>query len=894
MSIYCKYDSLKNESDVEQKFIFKFLSSENPRGLNFRDSDIQTKHTLKRHLIGKSKPKYYYPDYLITLRGIPLLVVEAKTPNSDLDTAFSEARLYADEVNAAFPHNLNLCNKIIVSNGTETWAGYNDQAEPVHRLLFEDFKVENKKFYELLKFCSKKELLNEVNKPFLETRGKTVFNTPVSELGGQRVQDEELVENTYGRTLIFENRAIFDPETEDDRIEIVKNAYITSAKREQHIEPMYREIKKVKLPSHVNSTLVSTESPTEIVDKLHRHINMKEVSYSLMLLIGNVGSGKTTFVRYFKEIVLSKDYNQLSKKCEWIFVNMNPAPVNKEEIYKWIKNIIVKDIKLANPTTNFNDLDIMKRLYKKDIKEFEEGIGKIIIDDTNKYNSELYKVVSKCAQDEDKTLLAILSYLKEIKRKVPIIVLDNCDKRNRDEQLLMFEVAQWIKETYKSIIILPMRDSTYDNYKNEPPLDTVVKDLVYRIDPPDLLKVLQARLEYIYRIKKNERDSYTLENGIEVILTNSEQIEYFKSILMVIRKNSWSRSIFYSLSNRNIRGGIQLFEDFCRSGHINSEDFFLIRTTDNHLIPQFKVMNALLRKNRKYFSDEKSNFINLFHSKYEDDFPDPFIRVDLLKWLKNNYTVNGPNLIQGFHKIDNIIKDLQAIGHDSIVLFREVKTLIKRGLIFSESQSSEVTHDDLIKISPSGSIHLKLLKNISYLGACSENVIYKNATIMTRISKRIAKDDYLRKVPLISNAFDMLEYLMKYKSEFLSRPEAYLKDDACLKIYDLEESNAVLDQILIEDNQLILYKFIRDNPKGTIIRCKIEKKQSDYLICSLDFNNSYIRGFASTSMKKFKLGHDTYMKLNNGDEILCKIIDYDYEHHNFQLEFIKSINEVES
>lgn len=65
--------------------------------------------------------------------------------------------------------------------------------------------------------------------------------------------------------------------------------------------------------------------------------------------------------------------------------------------------------------------------------------------------------------------------------KIPIVVLDNCDKRNKGEQLLMFEVAQWLRAQYKCIVILPMRDATYDTYKSEPPLDTVVRDLVLEL-----------------------------------------------------------------------------------------------------------------------------------------------------------------------------------------------------------------------------------------------------------------------------------------------------------------------------------------------------------------------------------------------------------------------------
>lgn len=146
--------------------------------------------------------------------------------------------------------------------------GYVDQAEPVLRLIHSDFNIENKLFCELVEHCSHEALLNLANRYYVDLRGNARFNSPVSQLGGKRVQNEEMVENSFGRTLVFENRSIFDPETEQDRTVIVKNAYIPSPKREQHIEPIYKEIKRFDLPSRKNSTALSTETPVELVDKL--------------------------------------------------------------------------------------------------------------------------------------------------------------------------------------------------------------------------------------------------------------------------------------------------------------------------------------------------------------------------------------------------------------------------------------------------------------------------------------------------------------------------------------------------------------------------------------------------------------------------------------------------
>lgn len=231
MALYCEMASLVTESDVEQKFIYPFLKTSAPIGLGLKDAEILTKQVLRRKIIDKGqKQKYYFPDYLITIRGIPILVVEAKSPDEPLTNGYFEARLYAQEVNASFPHKVNACQYVIASNGYETWAGYADQAEPKLRLKYDDFSAEHKLFCELIAFCSREVLVTLADRNYAESRGNAWFNSPVSQLGGKRVQNEEMVENSFGRTLVFENRTLFDPETEYDRTVIVRNAYVSSSK----------------------------------------------------------------------------------------------------------------------------------------------------------------------------------------------------------------------------------------------------------------------------------------------------------------------------------------------------------------------------------------------------------------------------------------------------------------------------------------------------------------------------------------------------------------------------------------------------------------------------------------------------------------------------------------
>jgi len=127
-------DGLNNESDVEQKFLYRFLTEAQPLGLGLPDSVIQTKANLRRFAVGKgAEQKLYYPDYVVVMLGLPLAVIEAKAPNESVEEGYRQARLYAHELNALFTPGFNPTKLVIASNGIELWYGYADHAEPLSK-----------------------------------------------------------------------------------------------------------------------------------------------------------------------------------------------------------------------------------------------------------------------------------------------------------------------------------------------------------------------------------------------------------------------------------------------------------------------------------------------------------------------------------------------------------------------------------------------------------------------------------------------------------------------------------------------------------------------------------------------------------------------------------------
>src|SRR5690242_13183584 len=101
-----EYDC-QSEADVEQKFIYPLLT--HPSFLEIPPKAILGKRSLgTMSFVNKSAlPRNYVPDFLISYSGYPVCVIEAKEPETSVDVALKEARIYGQILNQNFPSGIN-------------------------------------------------------------------------------------------------------------------------------------------------------------------------------------------------------------------------------------------------------------------------------------------------------------------------------------------------------------------------------------------------------------------------------------------------------------------------------------------------------------------------------------------------------------------------------------------------------------------------------------------------------------------------------------------------------------------------------------------------------------------------------------------------------------------
>ena len=117
--------------------------------LGYADSQIKTKESLQKLVVGKGhKKEKYKPDYALIVDGRPRCIIDAKAPTEKLENWVEQCSGYCLALNRKYPSE-NPVHLFVLSNGIATNVYLWDSDIPVLSLSFEDFQWGNPKLEQL-------------------------------------------------------------------------------------------------------------------------------------------------------------------------------------------------------------------------------------------------------------------------------------------------------------------------------------------------------------------------------------------------------------------------------------------------------------------------------------------------------------------------------------------------------------------------------------------------------------------------------------------------------------------------------------------------------------------------------------------------------------------------
>ncbi len=178
--------------------------------------------------------------------------------------------------------------------------------------------------------------------------------------------------------------------------------------------------------------------------------------------------------------------------------------------------------------------------------------------------------------------------------------------------------------------------------------------------------------------------------------------------------------------------------------------------------------------------------------------------------------MQGPAGIPGFHRVEDLLRDLAQLGHDAKRVRADLMYLIQEGCAIAEHQRLDEIHDgDLVKITASGLVHLQLMANPEYLAACAEDTFLSDVEFAKRVAERITAKGLrgqFSRTTAAKNAWELVQYLKQRVGEKIGAPDIYLESVDTVELNTLREAEAAVGATEIEVSKRL---YVGNLPAGT-------------------------------------------------------------------------------
>ncbi|MBQ6705297.1 MAG: hypothetical protein IJN19_04790 [Opitutales bacterium] len=420
-----------------------------------------------------------------------------------------------------------------------------------------------------------------------------------------------------------------------------------------------------------DSTIVVPVKKKKSKHALDSSVILESLSKRPIILIGDVGVGKTTFV---KNLFLSNDTPEF-KNALYLYVDLgSEAALSDLRLSEYVKDRIV-NLLTENYGVDIYERHFLNGVYSSEIVRFSKGLYAPLKEtDPVSYEKEKIRMLEELMKNKSEHLKRSLSHYAKAAKKQIIIFLDNADQRDFEFQQQAFLISQELAVGWNSLVFISVRPLTFYKSKSAGIL-TAYPHKIYTIAPPRIEDVVRKRLIFAEKISKREiplpLDKMRGANWLQI-----PSFTAFATVLIrSLEKNKDLNEFLENVTGGNVRLSLTFIRDFIGSSNVDTEKI-IGEENSSYLIPIHEFSKQALLGDYSYFDSNSSIALNLFDVS-ESDKREHFITPILLAFLNQKTFQNA----DGFVLSDSVFKELQRLGFKVSQIEWTLKRSINRKLI---------------------------------------------------------------------------------------------------------------------------------------------------------------------------------------------------------------------
>ena len=694
-----------------------------------------------------------YIDYLISSGGRNVFVVEAKRTDIQLvSTRLPDHRYYKingpalRDAESGIRQAARYCSSKSVqfaalTNGI-SWVGFRairvdgiEYGDGV-AAVFPNLDAVEKRFAEFYDLFSQEGVLNRLYNIYLDREEGSALNCVDPLVPLVAPSEIHLMRKTdLARDMDQLFNEFFKALTGDSDDELLMQCFVESTESreaDRSLEKITRE-----LVNHVET--LRSEAGQELRREIERSFESRKGQ--IVLIVGNKGAGKTTFIDRFFKFKLDRG---LRDKCLVLKADLAEASGSISGLQEWLTDRLIDATESAlyegrNPS--YNELQGIffdhyqrwstgehKHLHDTDIDAFKIKFGEF--------------VASRRREKPGQYLNAILKRAIRQRAVIPCVVFDNADNFPALFQDAVFQYAHSLfRAVTYSVVVVPITDRTIWRLSKAGALQSYSAKTFY-LPVPSTKRVLEKRVAFIKRKLEGDQDAsrqYFTSRGLRISMEN---MPAFAACVeeSFLRTDYVARRIG-ALTNFDLRRGLELSQRIITSPILKVDELVSAYFAKRQVhIPEMRIIQALLYGDYNKFKQEAHEYVLDVFRLESGCLNSPLLRLSVIRLMldKENAASDELGAYIPFEEIDHYF---QGMAITTKPVLSAVKEMVRYRLIEPyEPNIDEITPTTRLAITASGHMHYEMSLNDNvYIGQMAQTTPIRSETILRQLKEHFSQ-----------------------------------------------------------------------------------------------------------------------------------------------------------
>ena len=483
----------------------------------------------------------------------------------------------------------------------------------------------------------------------------------------------------------------------------------------------------------------------------------------LCLLLGGIGSGKTTFLKRY-QLTVGRD--TLTKHSLWFHIDFLKAPVEPTNVELFVWQTILEQLR-----SRYSDLRLEKRknlrhAYEKDLEALRETGLKPFKQNSTAYEEKLSAYLEKWQSDTASYVPRLLNTCEPRKNQKIVLFIDNVDQLSPEYQARAFLLAQRITRTIGSLTVVAMREESYYAASVQKSF-TAYTNRKFHIASPRFLDVIRNRITYAQHMLKNRSENPTF-GSVQQELEDAKDIY---DLLTIVNDSMFSYNhnivrFIEAICFGNMRRALETFTTFLTSGATDVDKMLNIYRRDGDYFVGFhEFIKSIMLGGRKYYKEEQSPILNVFDcGVYKNSSHFTALRI---LYLLLSYRSQASREGQGYIEITRVLNSFEDIFDNTEDFIVTLTRLLQAQLVEVNTRSTEsIKGASHVRVTSSGWYYSGyLVRSFCYLDLVLQDTPFNNSDI----AKQLKQSVYL-----VDNLYDREEDKIQRVETRFARVELFL------------------------------------------------------------------------------------------------------------------------